>query len=190
MTMKMMIKMTMITLQSPLSTKWQQTKVQKMKDNNQSWFSFGCTEFRNEGGANLGNEEGGGDNNMNDDDGTTVKPSKYTMINPKDWMMHINASRGHINPVLYTGEAELLVVRLAEGDLEKMSNDHGIIHFHLFFKWLLTLFGKEGFFEFVAARMRNYMVQIMKDQSYRPCHFDPMDKNDFQVDHIARFFWC
>ena len=34
------------------------------------------------------------------------------------------------------------------------------------------------------------MVQIMKDQSYRPCHFDPMDKKDFQVDHIARFFWC
>jgi hypothetical protein len=81
-------------------------------------------------------------------------------------------------------------IKLAEGDLEKMHDKHGVICFHLVFEWLLPMFGEDGFYEFVAGRMRNYMMHIMKDDSFSPCYFDPMDEKNIQPDHVARFFEC
>jgi hypothetical protein len=91
--------------------------------------------------------------------------------------MHLNRGRLPINPVPYTREAELFGIKLAEGNLEKMRNAHDVIHFHLVFKRLLPSFGGDKFYEFIAARMRNYMIHIIKHQSFILSHFDPMDKN-------------
>ncbi|KAL3798584.1 hypothetical protein ACHAW5_000574 [Stephanodiscus triporus] len=71
-----------------------------------------------------------------------------------------------------------------------MRDAHGVIRYHLVFEWLLLTFGEEGFFEFVAGRMQNYMIHIMKDELFRPRYFDPMDKKYTQADHVARFFGC
>jgi len=49
---------------------------------------------------------------------------------------------------------------------------------------------KRGFHEFVAGRMRNYMIHIMKDKSFELAHFHPMDKKWIQADHVACFFGC
>ncbi|KAL3765172.1 hypothetical protein ACHAW5_008591 [Stephanodiscus triporus] len=108
----------------------------------------------------------------------------------KDWVMHASGGGRTINPVPYTGEAELFGVKLAEGDLEKMRDAHGVIRYHLVFEWLLPTFSEEGFYEFVAGRMRNYMIHIMKDELFRPSYFDPMDEKYIQADHVARFFGC
>jgi len=81
-------------------------------------------------------------------------------------------------------------VKLADGNLEKMRDKHGDIRFHFVFECLLPTFGEDGFYEFIAGRMRNYMMHIMKDNSFSPMYFDPMDEKYIQPDHVARFFGC
>ena len=48
--------------------------------------------------------------------------------------MHVSGGDHTIEPVLYTGEAEVFDVKLADGNLEKMHDKHGVIHFHLVFE--------------------------------------------------------
>ena len=140
-------------------------------------------EFGKEGGAD-------DDNVVKGLDGGKTAPKKYNLTKAKDWTKHVSGGGRHINPVPYTGEAELFGVKLASVDLEKMRNTHGVIRFHLVSKWLLPLVGKEGFYEFVAGRMRNYMIHIMKDESFTPSHFYPMDEKYIQADQVACFFGC
>ncbi len=84
----------------------------------------------------------------------------------------------HVNPVPFTGVAEQFGVKLEEGNLEKMRVGHGMIRFHLILDWLLPMFNgnggfnKDGFYEFVVARMRNYMMEIMRQQAFCPEHYD------------------
>jgi hypothetical protein len=52
----------------------------------------------------------------------------------KDWMMHAKGSGHLIKPVLYTGDSELFWKKLADGDLDKMCNEHGAICFHKVFE--------------------------------------------------------
>ena len=99
----------------------------------------------------LGAEFGDADGVEGGDDG--AEPTKYGLTMAKDWTMHVSGGGHHINPVPYTGEAELFGVKLAAGDLEKMCDAHDVIRYHLVFEWLLPTFGKEGFYEFVAERM-------------------------------------
>jgi hypothetical protein len=60
------------------------------------------------------------------------------------------------------------------------------------FDWLLPKFGKggldkeESFYEFVAARMRNYMTEIIWKHVYRPEHYDSFDVKLVTADHVAR----
>ena len=147
-------------------------------------------EFENEGTADMGDEEEG-DSGMDDDDGSMVEPKKYGLTTSKDWTMHVTGGGRPIEPVPYIGEAELFGVKLAEGDLEKLRDTHGVIRFHLVFEWLLPTVGdEEGFYEFIAGRMRNYMIHIMKDMAFKPSHFDPYDEKHIKADHVTRFFGC
>ncbi len=146
-------------------------------------------EFENEGTADMGDKEGG-DDGMDDDDGPMVEPRKYGLTAAKDWTVHATGGGHSIEPVPYTGEAEVFGVKLAEGDLEKMRDTHGVIRFHLVLEWLLPTFGEVGFYEFIAGRMRNYMIHIMKDTAFNPAHFDPYDEKNITTDHVARFFGC
>ena len=104
--------------------------------------------------------------------------------------MHVGGGGRTIEPVLYTGEADVFGVKLADGDLEKMRDKHGDIRFHSVFEWLLPTFGDDGFYEFIAGRMRNYMMHIMKDNSFSPMYFDPINEKYIKPDHVARFFGC
>ncbi len=74
--------------------------------------------------------------------------------------------------------------------MEKLPDAHGTNHYHKVFKWLLPKFGEDGFYKFVAAQMRNYMIQIIQKRAYKPSYFDPIDEKYITADHVARFFWC
>jgi len=71
-----------------------------------------------------------------------------------------------------------------------MCDAHGVIRFHLVFEWLLPTFGEDRFYEFIAGRMRNYMIHIMKDELFLLAYFDPMDEKYIQADEVTRFFGC
>ncbi|KAL3778367.1 hypothetical protein ACHAW5_008310 [Stephanodiscus triporus] len=74
-----------------------------------------------------------------------------------------------------------------------MKDGQGEIRFHLVFDWLLPKFGEgldEGFYEFIAARMKNYMTEIIRKRAYRPEHVDPFDRKFITANHVARFFGC
>jgi hypothetical protein len=114
-------------------------------------------EFENEETADTDNEEGG-ENNMDNDDGPMVESKKYCLTAARDWTMHAGGGGRWINPVQYTREVELFDVKLVDGDLDKMRGTHGVIPFHKVFNWLLQTFGEDRLYEFVAGRMRNYMI--------------------------------
>jgi len=134
-------------------------------------------------------DEEGGDDGLDDDDGPMVESKMRGVTAAKDWTMHVSGGRRHINSVPYTGEAEVFGVKLAEGDWEKMRDKHGVICFHLVFEWLFPTFGEEGFYEFVAGSMRNYMMHIMKDESFSPCYFDLMDKKIHPSGSLCTVLW-
>jgi hypothetical protein len=87
--------------------------------------------------------------------------------------MHIGGGGQPIHPVPYTGEAKLFDVKLEEDNLQKMRDAHGTIHFHLVFDLLLPSIGMDGFYKFVAARMPNFMIQIMRKCAFWPEYYNP-----------------
>ncbi len=87
-------------------------------------------------------------------------------------------------------------IKLKKSNLEKMRDKHGTIHFYLVFDWLLPMFNdansfdEDGFYTFVAARMRNYMIEIIRKQAFKPDHYDPFDEKYITAHHIVCFFGC
>ena len=116
------------------------------------------------------------------------------MTEAKHWKQvdYVDGDGGRvIAPVPYTGEGELFAVKLRAGDFRKMRDRHGTIRFSKVFDLLLPEFeGGESFYEFVAARMRNYMLHIIKVRGFHPCHYHPFDDKCITADHVARFFGC
>jgi hypothetical protein len=50
--------------------------------------------------------------------------------------------------------------------------------------------GDDTFFEFMAARMRNYMIHIMRTKSFKPRFYNPGNGKVITAGHVARFFGC
>ncbi len=121
-------------------------------------------------------------------------PRRYTMTKAKHWTRRDSGGGQVMEPVPYTGPPELFDIKLEDGDLEKMKDAWGTIRFHLVFDWLLPKFGQgldeEGFYEFDIARMRYYMIEIIRKCEYRPEHYDPFDGKFITANHVARFFGC
>ena len=90
-------------------------------------------EFENEGTANADDEQGG-DNNMDHDNGPMAEQKKCGLTAAKEWTMYAGGGGHPLDPVLYTGEAELFDVKLVDGYVDKMRNTHGVICFHKVFK--------------------------------------------------------
>jgi hypothetical protein len=131
-----------------------------------------------------------------DEDPTTAAgdPRRYTMTKAEHWTRGDSGEGRVMEPVPYTGPSELFDIKLEDGDLENMKDAQGTIRFHLVFDWLLPKFGQgldeEGFYEFVAARMRNYMTEIVRNREYKPERYNPFDRKLITADNVARFFGC
>jgi hypothetical protein len=88
-------------------------KKRKMKSNPD--FVLGA-EFENEGTTDVDDEEEGVDDGMDDGNVPLVEPKNYGLTAAKDWTMHVGGGGRTIEPVLYTGEAEVFGIKLADGD--------------------------------------------------------------------------
>jgi hypothetical protein len=79
-------------------------------------------------------------------------------------------------------------------DLEKsaMKDADGNIGFHKNFDWLLPTIGMQvvPFYKFDLARMRNYMIHIIKNEGYKPRFYNPQGGITILADHVACFCCC
>ena len=67
-------------------------------------------------------------------------------------------------------------MKITDEELESLKDDNGDIRYYKVFEWLLPMFGPDGktsFWEFLAARMRNYMVHIIRKKRYKPKYYNP-----------------
>ena len=81
-----------------------------------------------------------------------------------------------IDPIPYVpraGETEDFDVRLTAEQLESLMDEQGDIRFEKVAEYLLPYFDGDGFFEWVAGRMRNYMKHIIATESHRPRYYKP-----------------
>ena len=117
-------------------------------------------------------------------------PGAYTMTQPEDWTM-INAAnpRRPIELVPYTGGNEFYGVNMTYAEMVRMKDENGNIRYNKVFEWMLPMFARETFWDFLAARMRSYMTNLMM-QGWKPRWYDPDKGCVILTDHVARMFGC
>ena len=64
--------------------------------------------------------------------------------------------------ISYTGESVQFGMKITEEELEQLKDATGDICYYKVVKHLLPRFNGETYFEFLAARMRNYMTHSMR----------------------------
>ena len=94
----------------------------------------------------------------------------------KDWKKvteeNVRAGAGRrIDPIPYTpreGDGELFDVKISEEDLKGLIDENGDLRYHRVHEWALPKLGEESYWEWIAARMRNYMMHIVQHDGYNP----------------------
>ena len=82
-------------------------------------------------------------------------------------------------------------VDINNNQIHQLKDQDGDIRFHKVFDWLLPKYEDDvGFYEFIAGRMRNYMIHIMRSKAFTPRFFDPPAGIVITGDNVARFFGC
>ena len=141
--------------------------------------------------------ESEGDDNGEEED--EENDAIYQRTDPADWKKIGGRNPGRdVEPIPFTGETELFTVNISEEELESLKDINGDIRYSKVFEWLLPRYGEDGevsFWEFLAARMRNYMIHIMRTKGYKPKYYNPTpveecNKVTIDADHVARFFGC
>ncbi|KAL7523294.1 hypothetical protein ACHAXR_000112, partial [Thalassiosira sp. AJA248-18] len=88
----------------------------------------------------------------------------YRRTDPSEWKRIGGRSRARIiEPIPFTGDNTNFTINISDDELKGLKDSSGDIRFENVFEWLLPSFGEDAetsFFEFIAARMRNYMVYI------------------------------
>jgi hypothetical protein len=116
----------------------------------------------------------------------------YTRTEPTEWRRIAGrVVAREILPIPFTGANELFTPNATEEDVESFKDENGDIRYERVFEWMLPRFGENReitFFEFVAARMRNYMVHIQRAQEFKPKFYNPAIGLTIQADHVARFY--
>jgi hypothetical protein len=134
-----------------------------------------------------------GDALDDDDDADLVVVGR---TDAKDWrkVTEANLRSGRsIDRIPYTpreGDGELFDVKISEEDLKGLLDENGDLRFHRVHEWALPKLGEESYWEWIAARMRNYMLHITLHDGYSPRFYKPKDDHVILADHVARFFGC
>ena len=75
-------------------------------------------------------------------------------------------SRPHVvEPVAFTGNDEYFSPNISDELLATFKDANGDIRFERVFEWMLPRFGEDEdveYYDFIAARMRYYMIHIMR----------------------------
>lgn len=138
-------------------------------------------------------DESKSSSSSDEDEAEAEDATKYTRTDPAEWEHIAGRRKGtKVTPVPYTGEHEDFSVVMTEEEFNAMLDEEGNLRYDLVFEWLLPTFGPDGditFFKFVAARMRNYIVHIMKTTPFKPAYYAPLAPDPIVItaDHVARF---
>ena len=108
-------------------------------------------------------EDGDTDGENSDKDMDFFEKRRYKKTKPKNWTMHENGRPGRvIHPILFTGPAKFFRPNISDEKLKGIIDAHGDIRFSKVFEWTLPKFDGETFYEFLSARMRNFIVYAIK----------------------------
>jgi hypothetical protein len=132
--------------------------------------------------------EGDADAEDSDDDIDLFEEKRYEKTKTKNWTKHKNGRPGReIHPIPFTGLAEFFQPNLSDDKVKGMMDAHGDIRFHKIFEWMLPTFEGVSFYEFLSARMRNYMLHSIKVKGWTPVYYRPADGKVISADDVARF---
>ena len=111
----------------------------------------------------------------------------------KDEWQKVNATNARqLAPVPFEGNNELFTPKITADELDSLKDHGGDIRFESVFEWMLPRFtignSSQTYFQFVAARMRNYMLHIIRTKDYKPKYYDPTKERVIETHHVARFF--
>jgi hypothetical protein len=129
-------------------------------------------------------------------DSEEVNTTIFELTEPEEWhRIGGQSAARNIEPVPYAGEHEEFCPNIDEERISEFKDTNGDIRFEKVFEWLLPRFGdgdeyKIAYFEFIAARIRNYMLHIIKTKDYKPKYYNPAAGLVVLGDHIARFMGC
>ena len=150
-------------------------------DNNVSNDDDNSSDNDNDGVDQLppqGQDDDNDDNrNNNNADGEEVIVIGHTDV--KDWKQINDGSRmtrRHIDPIPYTpcdGDGEFFDVKIPEEDLKDLYDENGDIRYHKVHEWSLPRFGQERYWGWIVTRMRNYMLNIVRHDRYKPRYYNP-----------------
>jgi hypothetical protein len=132
----------------------------------------------------------GGDDNS-DLDNNFFKEKRYKKTKAKNWTKHTNGQPGReIHPIPFDGTTETFCPKVSDKELKGFIDKHGNIRISRIYKWMLPLFDGDSFYEFLAARMRNWMLHVIKAKGGVPKFYRLSDEKYIQADNVARFFGC
>jgi hypothetical protein len=117
----------------------------------------------------------------------------YTRTEPEEWNKIGGQVQARIiKPVPFTGESELFLPDINVETLQNLKDVNGDIRFELVFDWLQPTFGVDDteYFEWISARMRNYMLHIIQKKGFKPKYYNPSIGRVVTADHVARFYGC
>jgi hypothetical protein len=116
----------------------------------------------------------------------------YRRSDEEDWeRVTGNTMARQIDPVPFTGSHQEFTPKITPEELESMKDSSGDIRYESVFQWMLPKFtseaGEQTYFEFIAARMRNYMLHIIAKHSYKPKYLLVVIFLNFAKIHLQKF---
>ena len=79
---------------------------------------------------------------------------------------------------------------LTDEELKGMVDEHGNIRFSKIYEWMLPTFEGVSFYEFLSARMCNFMLRHIKIKGWTPMYYHPADKKVISADNVVRKLQC
>jgi len=85
---------------------------------------------------------------------------------------------------------EEFAVNITEEELASIKDENGDTRFYKVVEWLFPKFDSQTFREWLAARMRNYMLYLINTTDWNPQYYDPSKDSIVLADYVVRFFSC
>ncbi len=92
--------------------------------------------------------EGDADSKDSDNDVDLFEEKRYKKTNAANWRKHENGQpRWMIHPIPFTGRSEFFRPNIIDIEMKDMIKEHGNVHFHKIFEWMLPMFDGKSFYE-------------------------------------------
>jgi hypothetical protein len=91
--------------------------------------------------------------------------------------MHADGQPGRaVEPIPFGGRKSEFRPKVMTEELAGMYDGNGNLHFYRIFEWMLSKFGNAdgvSFYEYMAVRMRNYILHVISLSHWKPKYFCP-----------------